>query len=369
MRIGLDLRMVDGGSGIGRYISEISHSILEQDSENEYVLFFRNAEQSMAYRKYNVKTVIEDIPHYSLTEQTRFSRILKKENLDLVHFPHFNVPLWYNGAFVVTIHDLTHTKFPGRKKSHFFHRLAYNTVLASAIKKSKKIIAVSESTKNEILEYFGVTGGKITVVYEGINKNYHMVDKSEAVANVSNRFKITKPYILYVGVFRRYKNLPNLARAFDLLKDKGVDAQLVLVGQEDPFYPEIKEQILNSKHVVDIKMLGHVSDEDLNLLYNGCSLYVQPSLAEGFGLTTLEAAATGVPIAASDIPTLREILGQGAEYFDPENVENMVDVMINILHNEQHGEQLANLGLKRAANFSWTKAGLETIKVYKEAVV
>ena len=360
--------MVNGGSGIARYTEEISHAVLDADSENEYVLFFRNENQAKPYQKYFAKKVIADIPHYSFAEQFRFPRILQKEKLDVVHFPHFNVPIFYNKPFVVTIHDLTHTRFPGRRKSHFFHRLAYNAVLAAAIKKSVKIIAVSQSTKKEILEYFGVEPSKLTVVYEGVNQNYQLLDKERAVAEVNNRFKISKPYILYVGVMRRYKNLPNLAKAFDMLKDEGVDAELVMVGEDDPFYPEIKQSIQASKHSKEIRLLGRVSDEDLNYLYNACSLYVQPSLAEGFGLTTLEAASCGVPIAASDIPTLREVLGQAAEYFDPSNVENMADVIINILHDEARGEELANLGLKRASQFSWKKAAEETINIYKEAL-
>jgi glycosyltransferase involved in cell wall biosynthesis len=241
-------------------------------------------------------------------------------------------------------------------------------VLASAIRKSDGIIAVSQSTKREILEYFGVEPSKISVIYEGINKSYGLVDKDKAFAQVTQRFNINKPYILYVGVWRRYKNLPNLARAFDRLKERKIDAQLVLVGEEDPFYPEIKEQITSSKYLSDIKILGRVSDEDLNLLYNAASLFVLPSLAEGFGLTAVEAANCGVPIAASDIPTLREVLGQAAEYFDPGNVENMADVIMNIVRNPTRGEELANLGLKRASNFSWRKAAEETIKVYEETL-
>jgi glycosyltransferase involved in cell wall biosynthesis len=368
MRIGLDLRMVEGGSGIARYISELSHAILETDKENEYVLFLRNITASENYKKYNQKIVIADIPHYSIAEQFNLPGILKNEKLDLVHFPHFNIPIFYNKRFVVTIHDLTHTRFPGRKKSHFFHRLAYNAVLAAAINKSKQIIAVSESTKKEILDYFGVDQSKITVVYEGINENYKLIDKEEAFDYVTNRFNIKKPYILYVGVLRRYKNLVNLAKAFEKLKETDVDAELIIVGDEDPFYPEIKEQVLGIKYKDDVKILGRVDDKDLNYLYNACSLFVLPSLSEGFGLTALEAANTGVPIACSDIPTLREVLGQAAEYFDPESVENMTDIMINILHNPSRGEELANLGLKRAQFFDWKKAAKETIAVYKGAI-
>ena len=370
MKIGLDLRMVDGGSGIARYVSEISQAVLNLDKTNQYVLFFHTLtpELKSIYGKYGQKMVETKINHYSVAEQLRLPGILNKEKLDLMHFPHFNAPIFYRGKFVVTIHDLTHTKFPGRKKSHLFHRIAYNAVLAASIKKSSRIIAVSESTKREVLEYFGVTPDKIQVVYEGINVQYGLLNKDEALSKVSNRFNITKPYILYVGVWRRYKNLPNLSKAFDKLKNAGVDCQLVLAGSEDPFYPEIRQQILESKFASDIKLVGRVSDENLNLLYNACNLFVLPSLAEGFGLTALEAAACGVPIACSDIPTLREVLGQAAEYFDPQNIDNMKDVMMRILHSESRGEELANLALKRASVFSWSKAAEGTIKVYEETV-
>lgn len=366
MRIGLDLRMLGGGSGIARYITETSHAVLSQDKSNQYVLFFRDASASKDYEKYGHKIIITGIKHYSFAEQFRLPGILRKENLDLVHFPHFNVPILYNRPYVVTIHDLTHSKFPGRKKSHIFHRLAYNAALAAGISKSKGIIAVSESTKKEILEMFSVDPGKIKVIYEGINQNYSLMNKDEAFSFVANRFKITKPYILYVGVMRRYKNLPRLATAFGLLKDQGLDYDLVIAGEEDPFYPEIKQNIVASKHASSIKLLGRVSDEELKSLYNASSLFVLPSLSEGFGLTALEAAACGVPIACADIPTLREVMGQGAEYFDPENEQNMTDIMVNILNNPTKAEEISNRALSRAKFFSWVKCGEQTLGFYLE---
>ncbi len=369
MKIGIDLRMADGGAGIGRYITELSHEILKQDRQNQYVLFVRNQAVADTYKSYSHKIVLADIPHYSVAEQIKFPGILKQEQLDLVHFPHFNVPLFYAQPFVVTIHDLTHTLFPGKKKSRFFHRLAYLAIFAHAVRAAKKIIAVSQSTKKQIMEYYGTTDSKITVVYEGFKDIYKMTDKDQAFALVSKKFGITKPYILYVGVWRRYKNLPVLARAFDRLRSKGLDVQLVLAGEPDPFYPEIKEQILNIKNKSDLKTVGRVSDEDLALLYNGATLLALPSLMEGFGLTPLEAGACGVPTAASDIPTLREIMGQGAEYFDPNNLENMTEVLYNLLTNPKRLEDLANLALSRSKHFSWKQAGAETVKVYEEALV
>ncbi|MEJ0021043.1 MAG: glycosyltransferase family 1 protein [Candidatus Doudnabacteria bacterium] len=366
MKIGLDLRMAGGGSGIDRYITELSHEILRQDKTNQYVLFFRGADKSAEFAQYNQKIVITDIPHYSFAEQLRLPGIINKENLDLVHFPHFNVPIFYRRPFIVTIHDLTHTLFPGRKRSHIFHRLAYNIVFRNALKNSKKIIAVSNATKQAIVGRFQINPEKIQVIYEGFNQAYKMMDKIEAFAQVSKSFGVTKPYILYAGVWRRYKNLPMLANAFDKLIDKGLDIELVLVGEQDPFYPEIKDQIFNIKNHTRIKVLGRVSDEDLAKLYNGTTLFVLPSLIEGFGLTALEAAACGVPVACSDIPTMREIMGQGAEYFDPNNLDNMTEVLLNLLNDAKRLEELANLALGRSKHFSWKQAAEQTISVYEK---
>lgn len=367
MRIGLDLRMIGGGSGIDTYISELSHEILRQDKRNQYVLFFRSDSLAEAYKHHGHEIVIADIPHYSLAEQLELPAVLRRANLDLVHFPHFNVPLLYRRPFVVTIHDLTHTLIPGKKKSHFLHRLAYRLVFANAVRSAKKIIAVSLSTKKQITDYYRIPGEKITVVYEGFKQLYSMMDKEEAFNIVSQKFGITKPFLLYVGVWRRYKNLPMLAKAFDRLREQGMDLELVLAGSPDSFYPEIEEQVMGIKHKDSIKAVGRVSDEDLKLLYNASSLFVLPSMMEGFGLTALEAAACGVPVACSDIPTLREVMGQGAEYFDPENLDNMTEVLHGILTKKERMEELANLSLSRSKHFSWKQAATETISVYENA--
>lgn len=367
MKIGLDLRMIDGGAGISRYVEELFLSVLKKDRQNQYVLFFNviSPRSKELFGKFKHEMVETKIRYYSYAEQIFLPGIINKHNLDLVHFPHFNLPLFYRKPFVVTIHDLTHTRFPGRKKSHILHRLAYNLVLTHAIKASKKIIAVSESTKKEILEFYKISPEKIQVVYEGASVKYFMMAKDQALNQISAKFNITKPFILYAGVWRRYKNLPMLSLVFDKLKEKGLDIQFVLAGSPDPFYPEIKNQVLSVKNKQDLRPLGFVSDEDLNYLYNAATLFVLPSFAEGFGLIALEAAACGTPIACSDIPTLREIMGSAAEYFDPFNLENAVDVISGLLNNPIRLEELANAGLRRIRNFSWEFAANQTIKLYE----
>ena len=366
MRIGIDLRMIGGGTGIDRYITELFHEILNQDKLNEFVLFFREESQTEVFKKYNQKIVITGIKHYSVAEQLHLPSVLKKEKLDIVHFPHFNAPIFYRGRFIVTIHDLTHTLIPGKKKSRFFHRLAYHLVFWNAVRSADKIIAVSEATKRALLDYYqNLNPGKIKVVYEGFNQTYQMMDKELAFQQISNRFGITKHYILYVGTWRRYKNLPMLARAFDKLVTQGLDLELVLVGEPDPFYPEIKEEVHNIKNKDRIKALGRISDDDLKAVYNAATLFVLPSHMEGFGLPILEAGVCGTPIACSDIPVLHEVAGQGAEYFDPNNLTNMIDVLKNLLNNPIRLEELANLALARSKHFSWKKAAEETVEVYK----
>ncbi|MGE5297663.1 MAG: glycosyltransferase family 4 protein [Acidobacteriaceae bacterium] len=369
MKIGIDMRMAGGGAGISRYIESLASQILALD-KNKYVLFFNRLDSTLRSRfaSFGAEMVETGIGHYTFDEQYKLPSILNKYDLDLVHFPHFNVPVLYRKPFVVTIHDLTHTRFPGRKKSRIIHRLAYNFILKKSIQRSKKIIAVSQSTKKEILEFFPRTPSeKIMPIYEGVAPGYRIMNKHEAFEKLSPNFQIKKPFLLYVGVWRRYKNLPALAQAFDLIAEKhGLD--LVLAGAEDPYYPEIKEQILGIKNAHRVRILGRVSDEDLNLLYNAAELMVLPSFYEGFGLTVLEAAACGTPVACSDIPTLREVMGQAAEYFDPNNIENMADVLSGIIASPNRAEELANLGLSRVKHFSWKQAALETINVYKEAI-
>ncbi len=366
MKIGIDLRMVGGGSGIDRYITELFSEVLKQDKTNEYVLFFRDESQTEKFKQYNHKIIVTGIKHYSFAEQWKLPNILNRENLDLVHFPHFNVPIFYRGKFIVTIHDLTHTLIPGKKKSRFFHRLAYHLVFRNAVSAAKNIIAVSQATKKALLEYYpGLNHDKIQVVYEGLSATYGVMDKQTAFDQISNRFAITKPYILYVGAWRRYKNLPALAESFDKLIESGQDMELVLVGEKDPFYPEIEQQVFSIKHKERLRDLGRLSDEDLNTVYNAARLFVLPSSMEGFGLTILEAAACGVPIACSDIPVLREVAGQGAEYFDPNNLDNMTDVIRGLLDNPIKLEELANLALARSKHFSWNKAAKETMEIYK----
>ena len=373
MTIGIDLRIVGNSQGgIGRYALEITRALLLLQPEHNFVLFY-NAKTMAAddlqilSGRQNVRLVETQARHYSLAEQTSFYRLLSKQNLDLMHFPNFNVPLLYNKPFVVTIHDMVHHKISGAKKTHALHFYAYKKVIEHAAKAAKKIITVSAYSKTDIINYLGVPAEKIEVIYEGISA--HTQASEERVREIKNQYLLHKPYFMFVGVLERKKNLVNLTRGFDLFLTKyklGMD--LVVVGKIDKHYPEIKHHAMDIAHKNNLVFTGHVSDQELAALYSGAYAYVNASAYEGFGLPGVEAMAFGLPLAVSNIETFNEIYDNAAVYFNPDDLEDIAEKMHLLARDKQFYEQRQRNSLARAAEFDWRKAAYETLLVYQEAL-
>lgn len=361
-------------TGIGRYVYELTENLFRADAHNEYVLFFNEPEFSRftppTGKENKVKKVLVNAPHYSLAEQTKFLRALKKEKLDLMHFTHFNAPILYRRPSVVTIHDLTLSFYPGRKMASPVHRFAYHLTIKSAVTKAKKIIAVSQNTKKDLQNIFQIPDEKIAVIYEGVHEKFkpaHDQVDQKNVESVRQKYRIPKPYLLYTGVWRSHKNLPNLLQAFHVLKnDYGFDGSLVITGRPDPMYAaELEEQTLSLKLEDDVIFTGLVEEKDLVALYNGAFIYVFPSLYEGFGLPPLEAMQCGVPVVASNISSIPEVCGKGnAVFFDPNNPEDMAEKIFDVVSHTSLREKLIANGLQRVKQFSWKTMAEETLAIY-----
>ncbi len=376
MRIGIDCRMYSSRfTGIGRYVYELTENLFRMDPQNEYVLFLNEPEFShFTPPNPRVKKVLVNAPHYSLAEQTKFLRALNKEKLDLMHFTHFNAPIFYRRPSIVTIHDLTLSFYPGKKMSSPIHRLAYQLTIKSAVKKAKKIIAVSWNTKKDLQNLFNADDEKINVIYEGVHEKFqprHHEQNEKKLEDVKQKFRLDKPYLLYTGVWRSHKNLPNLIKAFHILKtDYGFDGYLVITGRKDPMYaPELEEKTLSLKLEDDVIFTGLVEERDLVPLYTGALAYVFPSLYEGFGLPPLEAMQCGVPVVASEISSIPEICGKdNAVFFNPEDPENMAEKIFEVTSQPSLREKLIANGLQRVKQFSWQKMTQETLKVYNQVL-
>jgi glycosyltransferase involved in cell wall biosynthesis len=375
MRIGIDCRIYSSKfTGIGRYTHELVHHLIRLNDQHkrkhELILFFNQPEyNSYTPPNLSVKKVLAAARHYSLKEQTRFPGILRKANCDIIHFPHFNVPILYRRPYTVTIHDLTLSLFPGQKMTRWYHRLAYNITIKNATRKAKKVITVSQNTKQDIVNYLKIPEQKIQVIYNGVSDKFTLIQDPTQFQKTLKKFNITKEFLLYTGVWRNHKNLPNLIQAFAILK-KGftatptftpaLDLQLVITGKPDPHYPEVKQAIADNNLQKDIILPGLVTEDELIHLYNAARLYVFPSLYEGFGLPPLESMKCGTPVVASKISSIPEICGENAIYFNPGSPQDIAEKILKLYKDVDLQAELIEKGARHALKFSWERMAKQT---------
>jgi len=372
MRIGIDARFYGSvGKGLGRYTQKLIENLekaVAQGPSLQYFVFLRkeNFDEYQPKNK-NFQKVLADYRWYTFSEQINMPRILNKYNLDLVHFPHFNVPLFYRGKFIITIHDLILIHFPtvrGTTLNPIFYWLkflAYKIAIWSAIKRAEKIIAVSNFTKKDILKNYKIPKEKIKVTYEACD------DFRETPAGndeeILRRRGIIKPYLLYVGNAYPHKNLEKLILAFGKINKIKKDLHLVLAGREDYFYRRLKK-IVKKKNIKNIIFTGFIPDGDLDSVYRNALLYVFPSLYEGFGLPPLEAMSKGTPVISSDHQCMREILEDSAYYFNGRKSDEITKAIIKVLDDEKLREKLTAKGYEQIKKYSWEKMAGETLDAY-----
>lgn len=351
MRIGIDARLINE-TGVGRYIRNLIRELAEIDKANSYVVFVRDDYWEPPNERWERRIV--DVPWHSIAEQIIMPWAFLRARLDLVHIPYFNVPIFYPGRLIVTIHDLTILHFDTGKATtlpfplYRLRRLGYRIALAVGLARAKRIIAVSHATKQELIDHFPIDPEKIVVTYEGIDEGL----KTQDLGQKSQKRLIKNPYFLYVGNAYPHKNLETLLLAFGHNTEK-----LVLVGKEDYFYKKIKNLVHTMKLENKVIFFGQADDEQLANLYHNAIALVFPSLMEGFGLPALEALALGCPVIASDIPVFHEILGEYATYFNPRDPSDLNVKLTSALRAPR----------KRVAlgKYSWSALASATLAAYE----
>lgn len=361
--IGIDARMYGAGqTGIGTYIKYLTETIFREDPVNRYVMFMLEPEFSRYNLFPNVKKVRVRSPWYGWREQAVLPFEFLREKIDLLHFPHFNSPILYGGKTIVTIHDVTPRFFPGYKMNSFVRRFGFRLVFDAAVKKASRIIAVSHATKDEILRFHNVKPEKIAVIHEGIKP----FSESENVREtILLKHGITKPFIFYVGVWRNHKNLVGLLRAFSFLKKQFRDDLLLVIGgREDPHDPEVRRSASSLDLSQNVIYPGFISEEELPIFYRSAAAFVLPSFSEGFGFVALEAVSLGTPVVASNIPALKEVLGDAALYFDPKDPRDMAEKIERVLLDKELKKVLVSRGANQAEKYTWRDSARKTIEVY-----
>ncbi len=353
--------------GIGRYSKNLIKELAKIDKENQYfALIQTDAEKEWEIEEKNFSKLVVDINYFSFAEQTKLLFVLKKLKPDLVHFLNFNHPILYNQKFVSTIHDLTLNFFPAGKMSQsILRKTAYKTTMKHAIEKSDHIIVPSKATKDDLIEYLRAKNEKISITYEATDDDLKTVNTFR-VAQIFEKFKIKKPYLLFVSQWRPHKGIIELLAAFEKILNNFPDLSLVIAGRGRADLGDLVEEVKVAQRRLPIVTTGFITDEELSALYQEAKLFIFPSHYEGFGLPMLEAAKFKIPIIASKASCMEEIMSDGAKYFRVGNEFDLANVVTEVLTDRALFSKLSIKAQERAKSFSWNKTAKETLAVYKK---
>ncbi len=351
--------------GIGRYISGLLPELAELLADRLTVIA-RSQDRALVRTLLGSDPVLvtSDAPAYRVAEQ--FTLLLKVVGLKaaLVHFPHYNLPLGYPGRFVVTIHDLFPFQFPDIHSGVVPRRINH-ILIRGAIRRAAAIITPSRATAAEVASVFPKRSSRVVPIAEAADSRFHPRRNLDGEAAWQAHLGVRSPYVLYLGQWKPYKNLPLLIEAFEAVVRDFPGTQLVL-GGHDPRHPEIP-RTASKLPPGSVVMPGRLPDDAVADLYRGAAAVVLPSRAEGFGLPVIEAMACGTRVVCSDLPVLREIADGVAIFCDPADPASFARGIVAALRPAED-DQRRELGLARAQRFSWERAAQETVRVYSRVL-
>lgn len=385
MQILFDARLLGRGnlSGIEEYTGNLLRSLLSLDQDNQYSLFYNGLRKlpithNSRLTTNNYKVIDWHLPNKILDASARFLGFPAIDDFiktDLVFSPHFNILATKKVPRVITFHDLSFLHHPQffSWKQRFWHWLQN---IKEQARSASKIIAVSEFTKSDLVNFFGIPEEKISVIYSGISNefmSYASLQSRSATVNESKNSQThqltnssTRPYILYLGTLEPRKNVSAIIRAFNILKRQPAfqDWQLIIAGRPGWLYENIIKEAEQSLYRKDIVFLGPVRAEERVSLYNLAKVFVYPSFFEGFGFPPLEAQACGCPAVVSDRTSLPEVVGDSALAVNPWKVEDLADAIKEAALNDTLRDKLIKAGYQNVQRFNWEKTARQTLALF-----
>jgi len=371
LKIGIICDHIDyGAAGIGRYIHELLNSLLELDKTNEYVLIHKDVTKDLLYDSGTTEKIFplehNRILPLGLLFRARLINRWAEKNLTILHQPANLFPFQSSGKLrnIVTVHDIVPLLFHSSLHTHYSY-LTWRAVFPMTLEKSHKIIVPSEHTRNDILSRFSVDQNKISVIYNAASNKYKPIECSDMEKQkILKKYMLPDSFILTVSTIEPRKNLIRLIQAYNLIKDD-IRQRLVIVGAKGWMYSNIFKLVKELNCEKDVIFAGYIEENDLSLIYNLSKLFIFPSLYEGFGLPILEAMKCGIPVAVSRISSLPEVAGNAAIYFDPYDINDIANSIMNILTDEKVQNSMRTEGLLQAAKFDWKRNAEKTLEIYK----
>jgi glycosyltransferase involved in cell wall biosynthesis len=373
-KVGLDARKLQD-FGIGTYVRNLVRSLAALTPEDaaaaamRFTLLVRPEDrEQLADLPGNFDLVVESAPVYSARELATLSWKLWRQRLDLYHATHYVLPAALTSRVVVTIHDIIHLLYPEFLPS----RLAFlyaRRMIHRSLTRGDRIIAVSQNTRADLMENFAVDGRKIEVIYNGVEDVFRRRLPEEEIERWLRSLGISRPYLLFVGNPKPHKNLDTVVQAYARARSLGgFDAPLVCVGNRSGNEFKIRQRAEHLGLADQVRLLGHVAQEALPAIYQGATLFLYPTLYEGFGLPVVEAMASGVAVITSNTSALKEIAQSYAHLVDPLDIPAMAKAIAQCMSDPEHRAALARLGERRAEDFRWETTARRTLAVYRSVL-
>ena len=360
-RIGIDARLLYyRRGGIPEYTRQLIQSLAELDHDNEYSIVHHFRDKNSYIPAANFTRVNAFTPAHHKLERTTLSIEMMPRRLNLFHSPDFIAPRYAAHKHIITIHDLHflfHPEFlPPDGLSY------YQNNIRASVARADHILVQTESTKQDVIARLGVPDEKITVHLLGVNPEFRPLPAAEVSAHLA-KYNLPDEYILFVGTVEPRKNLPNLFRACNLVREKYPDMPRLVLGGQPGWHVEQATEDLDESVVTWIR---GVPASDLAALYSGAMMLVLPSFHEGFGMPAAEAMACGTPVVVTNRGSLPEVVGDAGLYIEPESVESIANGMEQLLHNSDLRDRLQEKGLERAKQFTWQRTAEIALQTYRK---
>jgi glycosyltransferase involved in cell wall biosynthesis len=361
-------------TGTEAYSLHLICGLLELDTEHRFRLYFNQAPSvdllGDAMDAAGARCDQRVIPFPRLWTHARLAVEMLVRPPDVLFVPSHVLPIVHPRSSVVTVHDLGHRFYPAAHTPGQRRYLEWST--RYHVSTARHLVADSEATRRDLVRYYGADEARVTVVHLGVDPALEPVVDPAELERARAKYGLASSYLLYVGTLQPRKNLvrlidafAELCRASEGLGVTGVpaDLQLVLAGKKGWLYQEILERGRERGIEARVVLPGFVPEEDLAALYSGASLFVMPSLYEGFCLPALEAMACGTAVACSAASSLPEVVGDAALLFDPHDVKEMALVMARALVRAELRRSLIAQGSERVRGFTWSRAARQVLDV------
>lgn len=374
MHIGLNAHLLSSATsyraaGINWYIHNLLRHLPTSGNRHRYTVFLADRRAREAFP--NVEALISPFPTVSpavriFWEQAVQPMELLRQRIDLLHSLAFVQPVFLPCPGVVTVYDLSFVLFPERFGAWRRLYLRWGTKRSS--RKARRIIAISASTREDVIDLLGVADGKVDVVPCGVDEDFQPISDRQRLDHFRMKRHLPRRMILFVGTIEPRKNLVTLLKAYALLRQRLEVPLLVIAGPKGWHHQEVFAAVEELNLHDRVRFPGYIPREELPLWYNAADCFVYPSLYEGFGLPPLEAMACGTPVIASDTSSLPEVVGDAGLLVDPTSAGHIADAMERVLTDEYLRTGMRRKGLARSSEFSWQRVAQETVRVYEKAM-